>query len=365
MPHFNRRVTARMLGLSEHQIHMPETDAGGSFGIRGEFYPEDLLVPLLAMRTGRPVKWVEDRVEHLTAANHAREQIHSFELSFDAGYRLTGMRGEAWLDTGGYIRTHGAVVPVLTAAMFGGPYRVPTFRSRVHIVTTNKTPVGTYRAPGRFQNNFVREHALDVAADRLGIDPVELRRINLMTAAELPAHRPMRIFGAPMFLDGADHHGHFDRRRGGACGSATTARWPGAGTRAGWSAPAGRDPGEGRPRPAGERRRHGGRGRGGQRISGGTRRSGHRDGDGTDRGRRVRDPQTPSRWFSETTSDAGRHGGSFASRSTVVGGTAVKMAAEQAVAKARRVAAGSCSTSRRRRLVVQHGGFQVGDAGRR
>ncbi|ROO62044.1 xanthine dehydrogenase molybdenum binding subunit apoprotein [Micromonospora sp. Llam0] len=211
VPHFNRRVMARMLRFAEHRIHMVEADAGGSFGIRGEFYPEDLLVPFLALRTGRPVKWSEDRREHLTAANHAREQEHRIELAFDADCRLLGLRNEGWLDTGGYIRTHGAVVATLAAGMMGGPYRLPAFRSRIHIVTTNKTPVGTFRAPGRFQNNFVREHALDVAATRLGIDPVELRRRNLLDATELPHRRPMRIFGAPMLLDGTDHLGHFDK----------------------------------------------------------------------------------------------------------------------------------------------------------
>ncbi|MDQ1740848.1 MAG: aerobic carbon-monoxide dehydrogenase large subunit, partial [Pseudonocardiales bacterium] len=211
VPYFNRRITALMLGLAEHQIHMFETDAGGSFGIRGEFYPEDLLVPFLALRTGRPVKWVEDRVEHLLAANHAREQEHHLELAFDAEYQMIGLRDEAWLDNGGYIRTHGAVVAVLTAAMMSGPYRLPAMRTRVHIVLTNKTPIGTYRAPGRFQNNFVREHLMDVAAGELGIDPIELRRRNLLDASELPMERPMRVFGSPMLLDGSDHLGHFER----------------------------------------------------------------------------------------------------------------------------------------------------------
>jgi carbon-monoxide dehydrogenase large subunit/6-hydroxypseudooxynicotine dehydrogenase subunit gamma len=211
VPHFNRRVMARMLRFAEHRIHMVEADAGGSFGIRGEFYPEDLLVPFLALRTGRPVKWSEDRYEHMVAANHAREQEHRIELAFDDEYRLLGLRNEGWLDTGGYIRTHGVVVAALAAGMMGGPYRLPAFRSRIHVVTTNKTPVGTFRAPGRFQNNFVREHALDVAATRLGVDPVELRRRNLLDASELPHQRPMHIFGAPMLLDGADHLGHFDK----------------------------------------------------------------------------------------------------------------------------------------------------------
>ncbi len=211
VPHWNRRVLAMMLGMSEHRIHMMETDAGGSFGVRGEFYPEDFLVPYLCMLEGRPVKWSEDRYENMVAANHAREQEHHIELAFDVDYRLIGLRDDVWMDTGAYIRTHGAVVAVLTAAMMSGPYRLPACRTRVHVVTTNKTPVGTYRAPGRFQLNFVREHILDVAASRLGIDPVELRRRNLLDATELPHTRPLIIFGSPMILDGKDHKEHFEK----------------------------------------------------------------------------------------------------------------------------------------------------------
>ena len=213
VPYFNRRVLAGMLDLPEHRIHMLESDAGGSFGIRGEFYPEDMLVPMLCLRTGRPVKWSEDRAEHMTAANHAREQQHRIDVALDDDGRLLALRDEGWLDNGGYVRTHGAVVAALTAAMISGPYRLPACRSRIHIVTTNKTPIGTYRAPGRFQHNFVREHVLDLAADQLGIDPVELRRRNLLDHTELPMRRPMQVFGAPMLLDGSDHLGHFDKSR--------------------------------------------------------------------------------------------------------------------------------------------------------
>ncbi|MFF4170122.1 xanthine dehydrogenase family protein molybdopterin-binding subunit [Streptomyces sp. NPDC001744] len=211
IPHINRRVLATLLDLPEHRIHLRETDAGGSFGIRGEFYPEDFLVPFLALRTGRPVKWSEDRAEHMVAANHAREQQHRIELALDADGNLLALRDEAWLDNGAYVRTHGAVVAALTASMISGPYRLPACRSRVHIVKTHKTPIGTYRAPGRFQHNFVREQALDVAAGRLGLDPVELRRRNLLTADELPHRRPMSVFGSPMVLDGKDHLEHFDK----------------------------------------------------------------------------------------------------------------------------------------------------------
>ncbi|MFE9256597.1 molybdopterin cofactor-binding domain-containing protein [Streptomyces sp. NPDC006879] len=213
VPHVNRRILAGLLALPEHRIQMRVSDAGGSFGIRGEFYPEDFLVPLLCLRTGRPVKWTEDRAEHLVAANHAREQRHRIEIALTEEGRLLALRDEAWLDNGAYVRTHGAVTAVLTAAMMSGPYRLPACRTRVHIVATNKTPIGTYRAPGRFQQTFVREHVLDVAATELGVDPVEIRRRNLLGADELPHRRPLHLFGAPMLLDGKDHREHFDKAR--------------------------------------------------------------------------------------------------------------------------------------------------------
>ncbi|HXV92104.1 MAG TPA: xanthine dehydrogenase family protein molybdopterin-binding subunit, partial [Pseudonocardia sp.] len=211
VPHWNRRVLAAILGVAEHRIHMPEADAGGGFGVRGEIYPEDVLVPWLCLRTRRPVKWSEDRAENLVAANHSREQDHRIELAFDAEHNLVGMRDEVWQDNGGYIRTHGAAVGMLTATMLPGPYRLPAYRTRVHVVTTNKTPTGTYRAPGRYETTFVREHALDVAAGRLGVDPVELRRRNLLDASELPFTRPIVIYQTPMVLDGKDYREHFDK----------------------------------------------------------------------------------------------------------------------------------------------------------
>jgi CO/xanthine dehydrogenase Mo-binding subunit len=340
VPYANRRVLARMIGLPDHRIHMLETDAGGSFGIRGEFYPEDMLVPFLALRTGRPVKWTEDRAEHLVAANHAREQEHRIELAFDGEHRLLGLRGEAWLDNGGYVRTHGAVVATLTAAMMGGPYRLPACRSRVHIVTTNKTPIGTYRAPGRFQNNFVREHALDVAASRLGIDPVELRRRNLLDAGELPVRLPATIFGAPMVLDGSDHLGHFDK-------SLATIGYPQ------WREEAARARAAGRLVGAGcavilEKAGLGYDsavvdvdGSGAVRVAMGGANMGQ--GIETAMAQLAAEPfgvaaNTVTVVLSDT--DILPEGaGSFASRSTVVGGTAVTMAAEQVVAKATRIAA--------------------------
>jgi carbon-monoxide dehydrogenase large subunit len=205
VPVFNRDLLAGMLGLDETLIHVHAVDAGGGFGIRGEFYPEDFLIPWLAIRLGRPVKWAEDRAEHLMAANHSRQQYHRIAAAFDDGGRITGLRDDIVHDNGAYCRTHGVAVPELTVAMLPGPYRIPAYRGRVRVVLTNKTPCGTYRAPGRFEGTAAREHLLDVAATQLGIDPIELRERNLLTRDELPHNRHIKTLGTDLILDTGDY----------------------------------------------------------------------------------------------------------------------------------------------------------------
>jgi aerobic carbon-monoxide dehydrogenase large subunit len=205
VPVWNRDLLADLLGLDETLIRVHAIDAGGGFGVRGEFYPEDFLVPWLAVRTGRPVKWAEDRAEHLMAVNHSRQQYHRIAAAFDAGGRILGLTDDIIQDNGAYCRTHGVAVPELTAAMLPGPYRVPAYRGRVRVVLTNKTPCGTYRAPGRFEGTAAREHLLDVAATELGIDPVALRERNLLTRAEMPHERPISTLGTDLVLDTGDY----------------------------------------------------------------------------------------------------------------------------------------------------------------
>ena len=207
VPVFNRDLLARLLGMDETMIHVHAVDAGGGFGARGEFYPEDYLVPWLARTLRRPVKWVEDRAEHLVAVNHSRQQAHRLAAAFDAAGRLLGLRAEVVHDNGAYCRTHGIIVPELTLAMLPGPYRVPAYRGRVQVVLTSKTPCGTYRAPGRFEGSAAREQLLDMAASQLGIDRVELRRRNLLTADELPCQRAMNTLGTDVVLDAGDYPG--------------------------------------------------------------------------------------------------------------------------------------------------------------
>lgn len=183
---FNRKATAEALGLRLEQVQMIGTDVGGAFGVRGELYPEDILVPFVSRALGLPVKWIEDRREHLMSINHSREVTCDLEIACDKGGRILGMRGVVMGDMGAYTRTNGGIVPVRVAQFIVGPYRVPGVTFEVAIFHTNKTPVGTYRGPGRFEANFFRERLMDMAAGDLGIDPAEFRMINLLSEAELP-----------------------------------------------------------------------------------------------------------------------------------------------------------------------------------
>jgi carbon-monoxide dehydrogenase large subunit/6-hydroxypseudooxynicotine dehydrogenase subunit gamma len=205
VPVWNRDLLAGLLGVDETLIRVHAIDAGGGFGVRGEFYPEDFLIPWLAIRLGRPVKWAEDRAEHLMAVNHSRQQYHRVAAAFDGGGRILALTDDIIQDNGAYCRTHGVAVPELTVAMLPGPYRVPAYRGRVRVVLTNKTPCGTYRAPGRFEGTAAREHLLDVAATRLGLDPLALRERNLLTPSELPHERPISTLGTDMILDTGDY----------------------------------------------------------------------------------------------------------------------------------------------------------------
>jgi aerobic carbon-monoxide dehydrogenase large subunit len=211
VPHWNRDAIARMLGRAPSSVHLYEGHVGGGFGIRGELYPEDVLVCLAAMRLGVPVKWIEDRREHLIAANHSRQQLHRLRAAVDTQGRILALDDEFFHDQGGYVRTHAATVPDLAASMLPGPYRLPAYRAVGHIRLTNKTPGGTYRAPGRYETTFARERMMDAIAARLRLDPIALRRRNLIDKSEMPYARPFASLGADIVLDSGDYAGLLDK----------------------------------------------------------------------------------------------------------------------------------------------------------
>ncbi|HSS94537.1 MAG TPA: molybdopterin cofactor-binding domain-containing protein, partial [Candidatus Dormibacteraeota bacterium] len=188
----------------EGKVRLVELHVGGGFGARGEFYPEDYLIPFAAIRTGRPVAWAEDREENLRATNHSREQVHRAELALKKDGTFLGLKDSFINNTGAYVRTHGMTVPGLSVSMLPGPYRWPAYRGEFRSVVTNKTPGGTYRSPGRFEINFVRERLVDIAAHRLGIDPVEIRRRNLIDRASFPHNVGTLYDGHPVIYDSGD-----------------------------------------------------------------------------------------------------------------------------------------------------------------
>jgi carbon-monoxide dehydrogenase large subunit/6-hydroxypseudooxynicotine dehydrogenase subunit gamma len=211
VPHRNQELLSRMLGLPPSTIHVHESHVGGGFGIRGEIYPEDVLVCVAAKKLNRVVKWIEDRREHLIAANHSRQQLHKIRAAVDARGVILAIDDVYFHDQGAYVRTHATRVVHMTAGILPGPYRVPAYRSIGHFRLTNKTPAATYRAPGRYETTFVRERLVDAIAEKLGIDRIEIRRRNAIGPEEMPYPRPLEALGEEIHYDTGDYVGLLDK----------------------------------------------------------------------------------------------------------------------------------------------------------
>ena len=210
MTHANWRILSELLNLPQSSIHFIEPDVGGGFGARGEFYPEDFLIPFVAVRSRRPVCWIEDRSENLKATNQSREQKHRVRIGVKKDGTIVAMEAEILFNMGGYTRTHGAVPAISASAMLRGPYRIKNYRCNVFCVLTNKTPGGTYRSPGRYEANFVRERMLDLVAHRLGLDPADVRRRNFIRPEEMPYDHGPHPFHY-MVYDTGDYPAQFER----------------------------------------------------------------------------------------------------------------------------------------------------------
>ncbi len=206
VPFFNRRVLAKMLGMAESSIELSETDIGGGFGMRGEFYPEDFLIPWAARKLARPVKWIEDRREHLMAANHGRECECEIEIAMTREGVMLGMRAKVMTDIGAYVRTGGGVAAARTPQTLPGPYRIADYGCEVFVLMSNKTPAGTLRGPGFYEASFFRERLIDLACGDLGLDRVEVRRKNLIREGDMPYSIGKLVPGeAEAVIDGGDY----------------------------------------------------------------------------------------------------------------------------------------------------------------
>jgi CO/xanthine dehydrogenase Mo-binding subunit len=210
-PYLVRDAVAVALGLPAEQVRVLAPDVGGGFGPKGSVYPEELLVPAVARRLGRPVKWVEGRREHFVATGHDREQVHAARIGFRHDGAIVAVDDAFQADVGAY-PVEGTGLTLNTVNHLPGPYRVPHYRGAGTSYVTNKTQNVAYRGAGRPEAVFVMERLLDIGARRLGLDPVEIRRRNLVRPGEMP-YRPGLTYkdGVPVRYDPADFPAAFER----------------------------------------------------------------------------------------------------------------------------------------------------------
>src|SRR5213083_1049491 len=185
MPHQVRQFIRELLDLPPHRVRVIAPDVGGGFGAKLIVYPEDVLIPLLAMRFGRPVRWLEDRLEHMLTATQERTQTHTVEVGFDEEGRVLALRDEFVHDTGAYT-PRGLVVPLLTASTLSGPYRIPNIEVSFASVYTHRVPVTPYRGAGQPQAVFVLERVMDLIARETGRDRAAVRFANFVQPADMP-----------------------------------------------------------------------------------------------------------------------------------------------------------------------------------
>jgi len=202
--HFVQQGLVTTFGLPPHKIRVIAPDLGGGFGTKASGYPEDSLVPAAAVALGRPVKWVEDRREHMSGSAHARHQTHAISLAASRDGTILGLRDRISLDLGAY-NVWGIVLPYNTVAHLIGPHRIKNMRVDFQAVVTNKTPNAPYRGAGRPETVFAMDRAVDCLARELGMDPAEIRRRNYIRADELPYDfgMPYRD-GNPLVYDTGD-----------------------------------------------------------------------------------------------------------------------------------------------------------------
>ena len=201
-----RNGLASLLDLPESKVRVIAPFIGGGFGPKiMMFYPEEVLVPWLAIRLNRPIKWIEDRQESFFATTQERAQVHWAEMALTGEGKILGVRDRFLHDTGAY-NPYGLTVPINSQCTLLGPYKVPNYSSEFRAVFTNKTIVTPYRGAGRQHGVFVMERLLDLAAKRLQLDPVEIRRRNLLDSADFP-HDHGIIFQdfAPLVYDSGNY----------------------------------------------------------------------------------------------------------------------------------------------------------------
>ena len=205
LPHFLRNLIAETLALSPFDVRVIQPDIGGGFGPKAGMYSEDLLVPFAALKLGRAVKWVEDKREQLLSSSHSRQQSFKIALALDVNGKILGLRYHARIDTGAYL-TFPVVLSYLGMCHFLGPYKIPAMGAHVQAILTNKTHSAPARGAGRPEVVFALNRIMDLAAKKIGMDPMQLRRINFILPSEMP-YIPGILYrdGNPMVIDSGNY----------------------------------------------------------------------------------------------------------------------------------------------------------------
>lgn len=190
-PHLVRTQLASILGTPEHLIQVVAPDVGGAFGAKFNVYPEELLAVVFAKRLGRPVKWIEERSEHMVATSHGRGQIAHLEAGVRRDGTLTALRLRILADLGAHLHNQTAVAALQTASLITGCYTIHSLAVDITSVFTNKTATDPYRGFGRAEAAYYIERVMDLVARELNLDPVEVRRRNFITAEQFPYTNPM------------------------------------------------------------------------------------------------------------------------------------------------------------------------------
>jgi aerobic carbon-monoxide dehydrogenase large subunit len=212
--HWVRREAAAVLKLPEARVRCIALDVGGGFGVKGHVYPEDLLIPFLARKLGRPVQWIEDRHEHLLCSCQSRDQTHDVDVGFDDEGRILALRDRFIVDCGAW-NPIGAGVIYNTAVHLPGPYKINAIAFDAQIAATNKVPNAPYRGAGRPEAAFAMERVIELIAAELGREPAEVRLRNMVRADEMPYHMglPYRD-GQPIVYDGGDYPAALEKALG-------------------------------------------------------------------------------------------------------------------------------------------------------
>ncbi len=177
---------AEVLNLPPTHLEVIVPEVGGGFGAKLNTYGEEAITCFASMRSGRPVKWIEDRQESFQATTHGRDQIHKIELAADRKGRILGLRDHIRADIGAYNLWGTQIIPTLTARMLPGCYRIRNFHVDLDCIFTNKTPTDAYRGAGRPEATYAMERMIDLLAKELKIDPMELRLKNFVSSREFP-----------------------------------------------------------------------------------------------------------------------------------------------------------------------------------